>query len=150
MLKYTLYVVIFAVVALATFVRLNPLGDDLHVDPQTAPIPNVPGHALLRSDGRLDSPLYEMPAEDLAAKLEEIILDTPRTKHFAGDISEGYASYVTRSALFGFPDIANVKVVDRGENKSELVILSRLRYGKMDMGVNQARVENWMEQLSKD
>lgn len=150
MLKYILCAVALLVVGLWAFVRFNPLGSALHIDPETANIPKVSGHVLVRKDGRIDSPLYEMSAEDLAARLEEIILDTPRTVHFAGDIEESYATYVTRSGLWGFPDIANVKVIDRGEDRSELVILSQLRYGAMDFGVNQARVEGWLEKLSLD
>lgn len=148
MLKYLLFALIILIVGLFAFVRFSPLGDDLHVDPEIAKAPKVSGHVLVRIDGRIDSPLYEMPAEDLAAKLEAIILETPRTSHFAGDIEDDFATYVTRSALWGFPDVANVKVVERGENRSEIVILSRLRYGAYDFGVNQTRVENWLEDLS--
>jgi uncharacterized protein (DUF1499 family) len=138
------------IAGLMVFVRFNPLGNEFHIDPEIAQKPKISGHALVRSDGRLDSPLYEMSAEDLAVRLEEIILTTPRTTHFAGDIEDDFATYVTRSRLWGFPDIANVKIVDRGENRSEVVILSRLRYGAYDLGVNQARVEDWLEQLSLD
>ena len=150
MLKYSIILLAILVAVAWGFVRFNPLAESLHIDPETAERPSVAGHILVRSDGQIDSPLYEMSPEDLAARLEAIVLDTPRTLHFAGDIDDGFATYVTRSALWGFPDIANVKVVERGEGRAELIILSRLRYGTMDFGVNRTRVENWLERLSVD
>lgn len=145
MWKTVLGALVFAFLVGMLFVRFVPLNAEaLHVDPQTAPVPDVPGHALIRGE---DAPRYEMARDDLAAKLDAIIAATPRTRKLAGDLSTGHATYVTRSRLWGFPDVANVAVVENADGTVSPVILSRLRYGYDDMGVNAARVQDWLDQL---
>ncbi|WP_298357188.1 DUF1499 domain-containing protein [uncultured Litoreibacter sp.] len=148
--KSVLAILVIGFLAGAYFVRSKPLDTaSLHIDPETAERPGVPGHVLLRAGADIEPPVYEMDASALALRVEAVILSTPRTEKLAGELADGYASYVTRSALWGFPDIASVKVVEAGEGKSSLIVLSRLRYGQMDMGVNRARVEDWLAQLSR-
>ena len=148
MTALALFVVILG---LGAYVRLSPINEaQFHKDPATKTPPSASGHVLVAPNGDIDSPRFDMNADDLAAKLEAIILDTPRTTHLAGDLSETYASYVTRSALWGFPDIASVRIVADGPDASEVIIWSRLRFGAADMGVNAARVEGWLSQLASD
>ena len=75
-------------------------------------------------------------------ELEEIIQRTPRTKLLAGSAAEKKFTYVTRSLIWGFPDYATVWV-----NGDDLIIYSRLRYGRGDSGVNKTRVDGWIELL---
>lgn len=138
--------VLIGLAAYARVVQIDP--ETYHVDPETAPTPKVPGHILLRPGSTSEAPIFLMKAEDLAAKLNTVIQATPRTRVLAGGLDQGYASFVTRSAIFSFPDIANVKVIDLGEGKSTVAILSRLRIGQMDFGVNEARVKSWLAQLA--
>lgn len=76
------------------------------------------------------------------AMLDEIALATPRTKVLAGSASEGFVTYVTRSAGFGFPDYATVKL-----DGDTIKIHSRLRFGRSDLGVNGKRVKAWIDAL---
>ena len=70
--------------------------------------------------------LAQPPAE-VAARLEAIALATPRTVRVAG---EGlWVTYVTRSALWGFPDYTSVKVVPDGAG-SVVTIFARARFGR--------------------
>ncbi|MBJ6373385.1 DUF1499 domain-containing protein [Sedimentitalea arenosa] len=79
---------------------------------------------------------------DTLSRLDAIILSTPRTKPLAGTVEEGMVTYVTRSAVMGFPDYTTV----RREGDS-LVIHGRARFGRSDLGVNRERVEGWIDAL---
>lgn len=81
---------------------------------------------------------------DVMARLEGLILATARTRVLAGSVDEGRVTYVTRSALWGFPDYTTVEL-----RKGEIAILGRLRFGRSDLGVNKARVEGWLQALAQ-
>jgi hypothetical protein len=76
--------------------------------------------------------------------LDAIIRATPRTKVLAGSVEEGHVSYVTRSAVWGFPDTTNVWL-----EGDLLHIRGHLRFGGSDMGVNRARIEGWLQALGQ-
>ena len=80
--------------------------------------------------------------QDTFKRLDEIILATPRTQLLAGSIKEGRRTYITRTALFGFPDYTTIE--RRGD---ALVVFGRLRFGASDLGVNAKRLDAWMSQL---
>lgn len=79
---------------------------------------------------------------DGLARLNEIALATPRTKVLAGSVEDGMITYVTRTAVMGFPDYTTVQQV--GE---DLKIYARQRFGRSDLGVNKARIERWLDAL---
>ncbi len=79
------------------------------------------------------------------ADLDQIALSEPRTQVLAGSVEDAMVTYVTRSKVFGFPDYTTV--AQRGE---DLAVHARLRYGKSDMGVNNARVDRWLARLRRD
>lgn len=78
------------------------------------------------------------------ARLDEIIMATPRTKRLAGSVDEGMITYVTRSAFFGFPDYTTVR-----QGNDQIEIYGRLRYGASDLGVNARRVDGWLGTLAQ-
>lgn len=82
--------------------------------------------------------------EDGLARLDAIIRDTPRTSVLAGSVDEGMITYVTRSAVFGFPDYTTIRA-----NGPQIEIYARLRFGASDLGVNAARVERWLALFSE-
>lgn len=53
----------------------------------------------------------------------------------AGDPDAGFATYVTRSRLMGYPDVVSIKIVDQ-----VLFVYSRSVIGDYDHGVNKARL----------
>jgi uncharacterized protein (DUF1499 family) len=111
------------------YVRFAPSDPDRwHVDPSIASDPGRGG--VLRKI-----------TSDLAA-FDAIIRTGPRVRVLTGAVAEGHITYVTRSRVFGFPDYITVKQIG-----PELIILSRLRFGRSDMGVNAARLNNWLEPL---
>ena len=148
MLKIIALVIACLLIAGFAYVRLAPLdAATLHVDPEGAPKPSNPGHAFLRASGDIEPSVYDLVRTELAQKLEAIILGTPRTIKLAGDLDTSFATYVTRSKLWGFPDIASVKIIDAGQGKSSALIFSRQRYGYADLGVNLKRVQDWLAKL---
>ena len=148
MLKTGLLVIAALLACLALYVRLSPVDvRAFHVDPETAERPAGAGSYVLRAKDGDASPFQSsLTPGALAARLEAIILATPRTERLSGKLEDGFASYVTRSALWGFPDIATVKIKETSAG-SEIILISRLRFGSYDLGVNRARVEAWLAQL---
>ena len=131
------------------FVRLAPLDiGRFHLDPETADRPKPRGQFLVREGGDAEPVTVDLPRAALAAQLDAVILATPRTTRLAGNLEEGYASYVTRSGLWGFPDVASVKIVEDAGGGAAVLILSRQVYGIEDFGVNRARVEGWLAQIT--
>jgi len=81
---------------------------------------------------------------DGLARLDRIIRATPRTRVLAGTVPEGMVTYITRSLVFGFPDYTTVH-----QAGDALEIYARLRFGRSDLGVNRARVDQWLETLNQ-
>lgn len=79
---------------------------------------------------------------DGLAWLDAIATATPRTVRQFGTVGEGQVTYLTRTAVFGFPDYTTAR-----QNGDRLEIYARARFGKSDLGVNQARVEGWIDAL---
>ena len=85
--------------------------------------------------------------KDQLRSLDRIVMDTPRTTLLAGSVDEKQITYVTRSAVMGFPDYTTIGVYqglieDSGQRYLE--INGRLRFGKSDLGVNAKRVKGWL------
>ncbi len=78
----------------------------------------------------------------LLARLDAVALATPRTRRLAGTVAEGRFTWITRSALWGFPDYTTAEVQPDG-----LYIFARLRFGGGDSGVNAARLRDWLSKL---
>ncbi len=77
-----------------------------------------------------------------AQRLDVIIRATPRTSVLFGGLASGRVTYVTRSAVVGFPDYTTIE-----RHGDALRIYGRLRFGTSDFGVNKARVDGWIEAL---
>lgn len=73
------------------------------------------------------------------ATIDRIAQNWRRTEVVAGSVAEGRITYVTRSALWGFPDYTTVEARDAG-----VAIYARLRFGRSDLGVNGKRVTAWL------
>jgi hypothetical protein len=76
------------------------------------------------------------------AKIDEIAMTTPRTIRLTGGVEEGRITWVTRSKYWGFPDYTTAQVKDDG-----IYLFARLRFGKSDLGVNAARLRDWLSKL---
>lgn len=127
------YVILILVLGFAAYLRLAP--SDMvrwHVPLEISENRDLPGGVLRRVEG----------LSDLQA-LHQIVLQTPRTQVLAGDPAQGHVTYITRSALWGFPDYTTVQLRD-----GAVLIHARLRFGKSDIGVNGKRVAGWLAQIA--
>ncbi|MDP2739768.1 MAG: DUF1499 domain-containing protein [Pseudorhodobacter sp.] len=135
-----------ALLGAAVLVRLAPTDPAAwHVDPTTITKPDKPNHWLLAMGGDAPPMALALPPGQAAARLDAIALATPRTVRLAGQ--GAHVTYVTRSALWGFPDYTSVKITPTATG-SQLSFFARARFGRSDMGVNRARLEDWLHQLA--
>jgi uncharacterized protein (DUF1499 family) len=77
-------------------------------------------------------------------QLDAIIRASARTRVLAGSVEEGMITYVTRTAVIGFPDYTTVQAAG-----DQLLIYGRLRFGRSDLGVNRNRVDGWLNALKR-
>lgn len=127
-------------VAAAVYIRLAPVSPaDWHVAADMKAVGDQTGershiavrHITTTPDGILQA-------------LQAAALATPRTALLADD--EGLLTFVTRSRVFGFPDFTTAAIIDTPEGPL-LQLHGRAKYGKLDLGVNKARVTDWLAQL---
>lgn len=158
MLRFLGWVVLAFVLLVAgamIYVRVAPLDpDSWHVDPVTAPTPETPNSFRVLAPGatpgteEMVSPVYAVPPAELMKAFNDMALAQPRTERLAGTPDgQGFVTYVQRTPLVGYPDYISVRAVSAGNGQSALVILSRSRFGKSDLGVNRARITQWLEVL---
>lgn len=149
LLFLTPLILMFLFVGLAAYIRLAPTDvQAVHIDPTDPALRPGDGRFLVRDGADLASPVFTSAPQAVLAKLAEIADASPRTRILAGSPDEGRMTFMTRSALMGFPDYTTVAVVAEGETGARLVIYARLRFGRSDLGVNKARVEGWLAALA--
>lgn len=78
-------------------------------------------------------------------QMDRIARAWPRTRPIAGAPGEGLVTYESRSAWIGFPDYTTLQAVPGGVRAH-----ARQRFGRSDLGVNQARLDAWAAQLAGD
>ncbi|MDW4497616.1 DUF1499 domain-containing protein [Sulfitobacter sp. D35] len=76
------------------------------------------------------------------ARIDAAARGLQRTSVLAGSVEEGRITYVTRSAVFGFPDYTTVE-----QNDKQLKLYARQRFGRSDFGVNRDRLEQLLAAL---
>lgn len=80
--------------------------------------------------------------------LKHIALGTPRTRVIAEFPATREIILETRSLVLGFPDYTTLQLIPANEARdATLRVLGRLRFGKHDLGVNQARIQTWLASL---
>jgi uncharacterized protein (DUF1499 family) len=139
MMRLLPVVLVLAVAVFALWVRLAPTDPARwHTDPLLG-VTGANAHAARAADPR-------PPTQALAA-LDAVALATPRTARVAGSPEEGRITWVTRSQVWGFPDFTTAAAVPDGTGTS-LAIFARARFGASDIGVNAARVTDWLARLA--
>ncbi|HKL70476.1 DUF1499 domain-containing protein [Salibaculum sp.] len=135
-----------ALVAMAGYVRLAPSDADRWHRFVT---PGPPGDSPTQG-GFTARRVVEGDPQTVMTTLDAVAQDTPRTRVLAGSAEDGFVTYVTRSAFWGFPDYTTVYLTrndPQAGGATTLTIHARLRFGQSDMGVNGARVRGWMDAL---
>ena len=139
-MKKTVLVIVALVVAFGIYVRVAPF--DLatwHTDPIEAPEKRKGGY---KSTLVLESSNAQSALEQVVS----VAAEWPRTRILFGSPAEGRVSFVTRTRLWGFPDVTTVSAVAEGQSVT-LTFYARLRFGGDDHGVNRGRVSAWIAQL---
>ena len=130
---------IIAMLGLMAYVRFAPTDATAW---QNVPAIDAPYDSVTAQAGgatlRL-SPAKGDPAS-LLKRLDAIAMATSRTTRLAQ--TDSSITWITRSALWGFPDYTTAEVRADG-----LYVYARLRFGSSDMGVNAARLNAWLSQL---
>jgi uncharacterized protein (DUF1499 family) len=138
----------FAIIALLgvlAYIRLAPSDASWHVDPATVTAPAKPNHWLVADGGDAPAVALTMTPDQAATKLAAVAMATPRTDLLAG---QGvHTTWITRSAIMGYPDYTSILITPTATG-SAVAIYARSRFGQSDFGVNRARVESWLKQLS--
>ena len=133
-------IVIFAAVAF----RVMPMdAARYHIRPALAVPPSTPNFALTVGDEALVLPrnLADVAADvALKAASDGAVL-------LAGQPEDGFVTYVYRSRLMGFPDALSLTLDPTDEGGTRVQIFSRSRFGYSDLGVNAARVADWVAAL---
>lgn len=152
-MKLALIVLAVAAAALLAWIRLAPSDParwhvPVALPDGLSPQPLGPGAVIRQTDGA--HALIWLPGmtpEQALARLDAVARSSPRTTRLAGDPAQGLITWITRSRLFGFPDYttAEARVAQGG---TVLAIHARLRFGKSDMGVNAARLGDWLARLA--
>ena len=133
-------VVLVLVAGGMAYIRLAPSDPARwHVDLAAGNIPKA--HVFcIRPGSRYD---VQGDPKALLSRLDAIALATPRTVRLAGSAEEGRITWVSRSALMGYPDYTTAQVME-GQG---LCIAGRQRFGSEDWGVNARRIGVWSQAL---
>lgn len=134
-----LVLLLLVVAAFDLWVRLAPFDVALwHVDPLAAPDPGRAGH---KAD------LYlPLTPEAALGEVEAVAEATPRTRRLAGGAETGRISFITRTPIWGFPDVTTVSA-EPAPGGATLHFYARARFGAGDLGVNKARVVSWITSM---
>lgn len=95
-------------------------------------------------------PLYAMSAKELRAAFARVIASEPRVVLAAADDIVLSERYIQRSRLMRYPDTIVVRFFPLADGRSTIAIYSRSQLGRSDFGVNRARIERWLDKLSKE
>jgi uncharacterized protein (DUF1499 family) len=90
---------------------------------------------------------YKATPDALFAAVQAVAAGQDRTYQAALYPAQRQAHYVARSAVFNFPDLIMVQVVNEGPADSGLILYSRSVYGRSDFGVNRKRIAAWLAAL---
>ena len=147
-MSLTLAFAIIAAMGLLAYIRLAPSDPaQWHVSPVTAATAGQ-GSCLDAITPQMNGARVACLSPDtpmaLLAKLDAIALDTPRTTRLAGTPETGRITWITRTAIIGFPDYTTAEATQTPTG-SRLDIYARQRFGASDFGVNTARLKNWLK-----
>jgi len=121
-----------------------------HIDPQLVERPTTPNTYLVAPQLLLvttvdrEAPQYSIDVAVLAKAFDDFIIRQSNVAVVAGSVDEGWITYVQRSAFWRIPDYITIKFIALEGGASTVIIWSRSRFGNGDMGVNKARIDEWL------
>ena len=136
-------------VCLAAYVRLSPMAEEVwDVDPEAAGRTGKPNDYLVGPGGDREAVVTETGPRALDTLLAGYLARQDGTEALGGAVDGDTIrrTWVQRSRLMGYPDALTYRITPEGEG-SRLVIYSRSRFGRSDLGVNRDRVERMLSAL---
>lgn len=103
-----------------------------------------------RLDGDIHPPVYPVDAPTLRKALAKALMTERRITRVDIDDRTQTDRYVQRSERMRFPDTIVVRYLALPNDRSTVAIYSRSQLGRNDLGVNQARIERWLQKLSRE
>ncbi len=94
-------------------------------------------------------PVFAVSAPELEKAFAKVIASEPSVEHVGSDDGGLTQRYVQRTKIMRFPDTIVVRFIDLGDGRSTIALYSRSQLGESDFGVNHARIERWLEKLTK-
>ncbi|HEX6118994.1 MAG TPA: DUF1499 domain-containing protein [Dongiaceae bacterium] len=133
--------------------RMFAIGEVPVVDFATLQRASTPNQFLLcptdlcrtQTDGV--APVFDLSVEQLRAAWEQMVAEQPRGELLRRDVTNLQLDYVQRTRLLRFPDLVTVRFIPIDDAHATLAIYSRSIYGKGDLGVNHARIDDWLAKL---
>ena len=107
-----------------------------------------PGICTAKSD--VAPPVFAVSAPELERAFAKVIASEPLVEEVASDDGGLTQRYVQRTKIMRFPDTIVVRFIDLGDGRSTIALYSRSQLGESDFGVNRARIERWLDKLSKE
>jgi Protein of unknown function (DUF1499) len=139
---------VIAALGLLAYIRLAPSDPAVwHVSSLTAAEvgqgPCVASIKAVKGGARVACLSTDSP-ETLLSRLDQTALATHRTTRLAGTPQSGRITWVTRTALIGYPDYTTAEATITPSG-TRLDIYARQRFGREDFGVNAARLTAWLK-----
>lgn len=130
-----------------------PLAERLALDPLTLERTGRPNDFLVCPEGRCaaardrTAPQLDLPPGQQLQLWQEVVGTSPRTQILATDTEALLMHAEQRSRLLRFVDTIVVRVLPLPDGRSSFAAYSRAELGYSDMGVNRARLEDWIARL---
>ncbi len=134
----------------------RPFGQALDLGPvDFATLTPPPGTALIcpadicpAASQAIPSPVFTISAERLATKLRRYALGEVGVEEAPAD-EPGRLRFVHRSLLLRLPEVIDARIVARSSGAASVALYARPVIGALDFGASRARMERWMEALSR-
>ena len=151
-----------AVILIAGFALLrDPLWRAIGGAPDQGPInfqelspPEKPNSALAcrpnycgTREADIPSPVYDLSPKRLAQIFTERMDERPRVERVDDQTDPLYARYIVRTKWMRFPDTVNIRFLATADGKATLAIFSSSLLGHSDLGKNESRLRNWLQNL---
>jgi uncharacterized protein (DUF1499 family) len=130
-----------------------PEAERLALDPLTLERTGKPNDFLVCPEGMCQAaadrtgPVLPVTPADQLRLWEEVIIASPRARVLEIDETTLLIHAEQRSRIFRFVDTIAIHVLPAGDGGSTFAAYSRSELGYSDMGVNQARLEEWIARL---
>ena len=125
------------------------------MDFKTLKLTRKPNQFLVAPEGDCEnatphqtSKVYDVPVQALHDAFRNVPKRQPRVEVLEERVDG--ARFVQRSKLMKFPDFIDVQFLAMEDDKSTLLIYSRSKYGRSDLGVNKKRITEWLAELDSE